>query len=112
MHEMSLAEGIMQIVEDQGSQAGNKVTSVTLSIGELAGIEIESLRFCFDVVSRQTLAEGAALEIESVPGSAFCFDCIAQVPHHNRGDACERCGGHKLTVVDGAQMKVKSLEVE
>ncbi|GLS82808.1 hydrogenase maturation nickel metallochaperone HypA [Paraferrimonas haliotis] len=110
MHEMSLAEGILQIIEEQVS-ATDKVTSVTLSIGELAGVEIESLTFCFDVVTRDSVADKAELIIERVPGSAFCYDCLAQVPHHDRSNACERCNGHKLTVVEGDQMKVKYLEI-
>ncbi|MBY5992401.1 hydrogenase maturation nickel metallochaperone HypA [Ferrimonas balearica] len=111
MHEMSLAEGILQIVESQAA-GSPKVHSVTLSVGELAGVELESLKFCFDVVTRETSAEGASLEIESVPGSAFCFDCLAQVPLARRGDPCPRCEGYQLTVVGGDQMKVKSLEIE
>ena len=51
MHEMSLAEGIRQIVEDAGrSQGFGKVKIVVLEIGELSSVEPESLRFCFDVV--------------------------------------------------------------
>ncbi|GAA5190746.1 hydrogenase maturation nickel metallochaperone HypA [Ferrimonas gelatinilytica] len=111
MHEMSLAEGILQIVESQAAPSP-KVHSVTLSVGELAGVELTSLKFCFDVVTRDTLAEGALLEIESVPGSAFCFDCLAQVPLSRRGEPCPKCGGYQLTVVGGDQMKVKSLEIE
>ncbi len=111
MHEMSLAEGILQIVESQAADSP-KVHSVTLSVGELAGVELSSLKFCFDVVTRDTSAEGALLEIESVPGSAFCFDCLAQVPLSRRGEPCPQCGGYQLTVVGGDQMKVKSLEIE
>ncbi|MBY5921598.1 hydrogenase maturation nickel metallochaperone HypA [Ferrimonas balearica] len=111
MHEMSLAEGILQIVQDQ-AQNSPKVHSVTLSVGELAGVELDSLKFCFDVVTRDSCAEGAALEIETVPGSAFCFDCLAQIPLSRRGDACPRCEGYHLTVVGGDQMKVKYLEID
>ncbi|ADN77350.1 hydrogenase nickel insertion protein HypA [Ferrimonas balearica DSM 9799] len=111
MHEMSLAEGILQIVQDQ---AGNspRVHSVTLSVGELAGVELDALRFCFDVVTRDSAAQDAILEIETVPGSAFCFDCLAQVPLARRGNPCPRCEGHSLTVVGGDQMKVKYLEID
>ncbi len=111
MHEMSLAEGILQIVEAQAVDSP-KVHSVTLSVGELAGVELEALRFCFDVVTRNTHAEGATLEIDTVPGSAFCFDCLAQVPLSRRGDPCPRCEGYHLTVVGGDQMKVKYLEID
>ncbi len=110
MHEMSLAEGILQIIEAQSPR--HKVSAVTLSVGALAGVELESLKFSFEVVTRRSVAEGAHLHIESVPGSAFCFDCLAQVPLDRKGDPCPRCDGYQLTVVDGNQMNVKSLEIE
>ena len=61
MHEMSLAEGVLQIVEDAArSQGFSQVTAVRLEIGRLSSVEPEALRFCFDVVVRGSLAEGAA----------------------------------------------------
>src|SRR5512147_542461 len=63
MHEMSLAEGVLQIIEDaaQAQQFG-RVTTVWLEIGQLAGVEVEAMRFCFDAVTRDTIADGAKLE--------------------------------------------------
>ena len=69
MHEMSLAEGIRQIVEEAGRERGfRKVRTVVLEIGQLAAVEPDSLRFCFDLVMRGSVAEGAALQIDSLPG--------------------------------------------
>ncbi|QIZ76430.1 hydrogenase maturation nickel metallochaperone HypA [Ferrimonas lipolytica] len=112
MHEMSLAEGIMQIVETQSKGHGNKVTKVILSLGELAGVEKEALEFGFEVVSNGTIAHGAILEYHPVSGSAFCFNCCAQVPLSKQGNPCPRCDGYQLTVIDGTQMQVKSMELE
>ncbi|WP_028115090.1 hydrogenase maturation nickel metallochaperone HypA [Ferrimonas senticii] len=111
MHEMSLAEGIIQIIERQQLAKGSKVKEVILTLGELAAIEIPALEFGFEVVARGTAAEGATLVYQLVPGSAFCFPCGAQVPIKQKGDACPRCQGHQLTVIDGNQMQVKSLEL-
>ncbi|TKB54729.1 hydrogenase maturation nickel metallochaperone HypA [Ferrimonas aestuarii] len=113
MHEMSLAEGIVQIIEQQAqSQQFQRVKEVQLSVGELAGVEIEALRFGFDAVTRHTLAEGSRLVIDTTPGLAYCFDCAKQVPLSRRGNPCPLCEGHSLQVVDGTQMRVSSLEVE
>ncbi|WP_298445478.1 hydrogenase maturation nickel metallochaperone HypA [uncultured Ferrimonas sp.] len=111
MHEMSLAEGIMQIVETQSKGQGSKVTTVILSLGELAGVEKEALEFGFEVVSKGTIAEGAALQYDTVAGSAFCFQCCAQIALSKKGDPCPRCHGYQLTVLDGTQMQVKSMEL-
>ncbi|BDY06358.1 hydrogenase maturation nickel metallochaperone HypA [Ferrimonas sp. YFM] len=113
MHEMSLAEGIVQILESEAQkQQFTKVKEVCLEVGELAGVELEALEFSFDVITRDTLAEGCSLSIESVPGTAYCFDCAVEVPLSRRGQPCPKCSGYSLQVVGGTQMRVKSLEVE
>ena len=68
MHEMSLCESIVQILEDNAkSQGFAKVKTVWLEIGGLSGVEPEAMRFSFDAVTRGTLADRARLEIIEVP---------------------------------------------
>ena len=112
MHEMSLAEGVLQIVEDSARREGfGAVRAVRLEIGELAGVEVDALRFCFDVVARGTLADGARLDIERTPGGAWCMHCAKTVPVAARLDPCPECGTHQLQVCAGTEMRVKDLEV-
>ena len=74
MHEMSLAEGMLQLVEDGARRnAAGAVKAVWLEIGTLAQVEVDALRFCFDAVTRGTLAQGARLEIVDTPGAAWCM---------------------------------------
>ena len=71
MHELSLAEGVLQIIEDYARrEAFSRVAAVCLELGEHAAVEREALAFCFDVVTKDTVAEGARLEIIDVPGSS------------------------------------------
>jgi len=111
MHEMSIAEGVLGIVEDTARREGiSAVRAVRLEIGQLAAVEIPALRFCFESVVRGSVADGARLEIEETPGRAWCFGCCASVPLASRVEACPRCGSHQLQVSDGTQMRVKELE--
>ncbi|WP_163576892.1 hydrogenase maturation nickel metallochaperone HypA [Halomonas faecis] len=113
MHEMSLCEGVIQVIEEQASQQGfERVLGVTLEIGALAGVELDALRFCFEVVCRDTLAEGAALHIRERAGRAHCFDCDRPVEVAQRFDACRACGGYRLQVTAGEELKIQELEVE
>lgn len=113
MHEMSLAMGILQIVEDAArDQAFQYVKSVHLEIGQLAAVEPEAMRFCFDAVTQGTLAEGATLTILEVPGQGLCFNCNQTVPLAALYDACSACGGHPVQATGGTEMRVKELEVE
>ena len=113
MHEMSLCEGILQVLEDQaGAQQYRKVKTVWLEVGALAGVEIPALEFSFEVVCRGSLAEGSRLEILSLPATAWCMQCGDSVRIEARYDACPRCGGHQLQVTAGDELRIKELEVE
>lgn len=113
MHEMSLAEGIRQIVEEAGRSRGfARVRTVVLEMGQLAAVEPESLRFCFDVVMEGGLGQGAALQIDWVRGCGWCPQCEASVDIAGLYDACPLCGGYRVRVTGGNEMRVKALEVE
>ncbi len=113
MHEMSLCESVLQILEDNARQQGfERVKTVWLEIGGLSGVESEAMRFSFEVVTRGTLADQAVLEIIDVPGEAWCLACAKQVKIEQRFDACPDCGSYQLQVNGGEEMRIKELEVE
>ena len=113
MHEMSLCESILRILETNAeSQHFDKVKTVWLEIGTFSGVELEAMRFGFEVVAKGTLAEDAKLEIIEVSGKAWCLQCEKPVTVKQRYDACPTCGGYQLQITDGEQMRIKELEVE
>lgn len=112
MHEMSLAEGIRGIVEDQARAHGfSRVKKLRLEIGRFAGVEKSALSFAWDVVMQGSPAEGAELEMLDLPGSALCYDCMKTVEIADRLDPCPLCGGGKLIPQGGDEMRVKDMEV-
>lgn len=112
MHEMALAESVLQIVEAT-ARANNavRVRTVRLELGALSHVEPESLRFSFEVVTRGTLAEDAALELLATPGRAWCMPCGTTVDLARLGDACPLCGSYQLQVTQGDEMRVKDIEI-
>jgi hydrogenase nickel incorporation protein HypA/HybF len=112
MHEAALAEEVVQIVQEAAQREGfRRVVALWLEIGQLSSVEPEAMRFCFEAVARDSAAAGARLEIVAVAGSAWCDDCAATVALAALGDACPRCGGYRLRVTGGTQMRVQQLEV-
>ena len=112
MHELSLAEGILGVVQDAArAHAAASVRTVRLEIGALAAVECEALRFAFDVVKRGSVAEAAELDIVHVPGAAWCMQCSRSVAIAGRGDPCPECGSWQLQVTGGGEMRVKELEL-
>lgn len=112
MHEMSLCEGIRQVIEDQAKAHEIKaVKRVRVEIGRFSGVEKPALEFAFDVVMRGSVAEGAALEMIDLPGRAMCYDCMKEVEIDDRLAPCPDCSGGKLMPVSGDEMRIKDLEV-
>lgn len=112
MHEMAIAESVLEIVVAAARRnAAARVEAVQLELGALSSVEAGALVFCFDAVTRGSLAEGAALEIVTLPGEAWCMACADRVALRRRGDPCPRCGGFELRVVRGEEMRVKEIAI-
>lgn len=113
MHEMALTESVIGIIEDNArSQGFSRAKLVVLEIGQLSHVEPEAMMFCFDAVSRGTLAEGAKLEIIRTPGAGWCLDCEKTVPLSERFGACPDCGNYHVQMTAGEELRVRELEVE
>lgn len=113
MHELSLCEGILQILEEQAELQGyRRVRCVHLEVGRFAMIELDALHFSFEVVTRGSLAEGARLEVVALPGRAWCLQCKAEVAIRQRYDPCPHCGDYRLLTEGGDELEIKELEVE
>jgi hydrogenase nickel incorporation protein HypA/HybF len=112
MHEVALAEGVLRIVMDAArAHAAARVHTVWLELGALAHVEPDALAFCFDAVTRGSVAEGAKLEIARAEGTAWCMPCSARVPLSKLGDACPQCGSYQLQVVQGDEMRVTEIGI-
>lgn len=112
MHEMSLAEGVLQlVVETAEREKAQRVKLVVLEIGRLSAVEPEALRFCFEAVTLGSIAHGAALEIVEVPGVGWCMPCAETVPMSESYGACPKCGGYQVQPTGGTEMRVKEIEI-
>lgn len=113
MHEMSLAQIVLQIVERAALEHGfRRVTAIRLEVGALVAVDPEAMRFCLSAVTRNSLAHGARLELVEVAGRARCLRCAQDIAVQARYDVCPECGSHLLAVTDGEQLRVSEMEAE
>jgi hydrogenase nickel incorporation protein HypA/HybF len=113
MHEMALAESILNIVEETARRQGAaRVTEVRLEIGELANVESEALQFGLEAALRGSLAEGAHVEYVIIPGRGHCLACGESVPLAALYDPCPRCDGYPVRPIGGQELRVKDILVE
>lgn len=112
MHEMSIAQGIIDIVNKTAErEKAKKVSAIGLLLGDMAGVEVDSLNFCFGALAMGTIAEEAKLQIKRVPLKGRCQECGAeeQIQHYNF--TCSRCGG-TLIAFSGRELRVEYIDME
>ena len=113
MHEMSLCEGIREVIVDQAARHSvARISRVRLEIGRFSGVEKPALEFAFDVVMRGTPAEGAALVFIDIPGRGWCYDCMKDVTIEDRLAPCPDCGGAKVLATGGDELRIKDMEAQ
>lgn len=109
MHELGIARNIVSIVGEVAK--GRRVTRVTLDVGRLAGVMPDALAFCFDVVSKGTVLDGALLDINEVAARCRCLDCGMEFETSTLYQACG-CGSYRLERLGGEELKIRQMEVE
>jgi hydrogenase nickel incorporation protein HypA/HybF len=110
MHELSVSSAIVDTVVRHAE--GRRVTSVQVRFGRLRQVVPSSLAFYFELVSRDTVCEGARLDQEVVPAVLRCGACARAWEIDMPFFRCERCGSADVTVVSGEELEVASIEVE
>lgn len=114
MHELGIMESALALVQAHAAgHQGQRVSRVVLRIGALAGVEPDSLRFAFDVVSRGTMAEGAAFEIEEVPVVVYCLSCQQEFAGETAGFifTCPTCGDLCGEIRRGRELELCRIEL-
>lgn len=109
---MSIAMSILDIADEQARAAGAQVVNrIELDLGGLAGIELESLRFCFSAARRGMTAD-AELVVHEIPGRARCAECGTECELEMPIALCPACGSLGLEILQGRELRVRSLNVD
>ena len=113
MHELSIAQNILEAASRQARDRGfQRILSIHLRVGKLSGIEVESLRFCFKVLSEETIAQSAGLEVEVVPLRGRCRCCQSEFAMEEVDFVCPRCHNRDIELISGTEMLMDKMEVE
>lgn len=113
MHELPVAESILEIAQRQARQAhASRITHLYLVLGQLSSFVDDSIQFYWDVISQGTLAEGAQLHFERVPAELVCLDCSTRFRMSDTSFDCPECGGSKVKVVAGDEFKLEAIDIE
>ncbi len=114
MHEMGIAMEIVEIAKASipKEMQDARVQRVNLRVGKLSAIVSDSLRFCFDLVVKDTPLEGAELFIEEMPVTARCKDCQFEWTVTRAVFTCTRCNSGAIEILSGRELDITSIEIE
>jgi hydrogenase nickel incorporation protein HypA/HybF len=111
MHELSLAENILEIIRENVG-ATESVKSVKVRIGELANVVPDSLKFCFNAITTGTPFENSRLEIENVDIVVYCEICGADSKVEDILFRCKSCGSTDVKIISGTELQVVQIEMD
>ena len=113
MHELPITEGLLNLALKHANQAGAKrITQLNLVIGQLASVVDDSIQFYWDIISKDSIAEGAKLEFRRVPAVLHCWNCEAEFSPNGRDYLCPQCGSARVKVVAGDDFLLESIDVD
>ncbi len=114
LHELTIIETLIAQVEKEVLQSGQRgrVVGLSLVIGRLSGVNVDSIRFAFGLLSPDTSLAGAELCIEEPRASIRCEDCETETEIEELVANCPACGSQHVTIVGGQDLLLNSIEVE
>jgi hydrogenase nickel incorporation protein HypA/HybF len=112
MHELSIVMGIIGIASEEARKAQSAtIEEVELDIGSLSGVEPYAFDFAWQQGVKNTLLQNAVLKINRPEGKGRCLECDTVFPVGQLFDACPACGGHWIDILQGKEMRVRSVVI-
>lgn len=113
MHELAITESLIDLINREAKDKGfQKVLTISLRVGEYSGLVPDCIQEFFPIAAKGTFAEGAALDIRSVPAAFRCQECGYEGPVSRKAACCPDCGSTAIRMTAGREFFVESLKVE
>jgi hydrogenase nickel incorporation protein HypA/HybF len=113
MHELSIAQNIIEIVKDHAEKNhASRVIEVDLDIGTISGVIPETLEFAMDIAVKNTIMEGAIIKMNIFQAKAKCLSCEKDFEMDDIYTMCPNCGSMQYNIIQGKELKVRSIRFE
>jgi hydrogenase nickel incorporation protein HypA/HybF len=114
VHELSIVEALIEQVEKEVERSGHagRVTGLDVSIGRLSGVNPDSFRFAFEMLTPQTLLETAQIRIAEPNAVCRCQSCGAATEVDELVAQCSECGSGDVILEGGRDLWLQSIELE
>ena len=113
MHEVGIAASVIDAVRAELSgRPATRAAAVGLRIGELAGVDPESLRFGFDALVRDSDLDPLKLEVEYIARMQECLDCGKRFAADRYTLECPSCRSLRGACIAGDELDIAWIELE
>ncbi len=113
MHEFSIVQSLLDLCEDNAKKNGaKKVLKVSIKVGKLSGVEPELLKTAFETFKLDTICDEALLEMSVQDVVIECRNCNQKSTLMNLEGCCPNCESEDISIIDGNEMYLMSLEME
>ena len=110
---MGIASSVLEAVRTEMSRYPESYPcKVGVRIGEMAAIDPEALRFCFEAMIQETDLAMLELAIEVCPRRHRCLTCNHEFVVRDYDSSCPQCTSLVTTCIGGDELEFAYLEVE
>ena len=113
MHELGIATSILETVQKEAwRHPGARITKVGVKIGELAGVDVDALKFGFECIVKETEWERLVLDVEWIPRIQHCPKCGNEFRMAEFDPGCPKCGEFATKCISGEELDIAYMEVD
>jgi len=113
MHEAGIAEYLIEVALQHLQRVPHgPVRLLHVRIGEMAGVNPDSLDFAFEAFGKGTELEGTRLAIERLPLTVDCATCGQRTAVEDYVFRCGACGAEQVTIATGRELQFVSIDTD
>ena len=113
MHELSVAESIMNTILEQAAALNNaRPVAACISCGQFNALNDETMRFAFETIAEGTLCDGMRLDIRHIPLRATCRQCRTTFEFDVYRPSCGACQSAQFDFEPDAPLLIETIEFE
>ena len=112
MHELSIAQSILDLIEEHAASDGfTTVHRLELEVGALSGIELDALTFALDAVRPSSRLADAGISVTVIEADGRCVACGATFRMRETFTPCPQCGSGRIDAHGGTDLRIRNLHV-
>lgn len=113
MHELTITQSLLEIALRHGKQANaSRITDLYLVIGDLSSVVDDSVKFYWDIIAKDTPAEGAELHFQRKATEILCLDCDLRYHPGDKIMTCPNCSGTNIKILSGEEFFLEAINIE